>query len=362
MHKKESFHSFALASAICFLIVGVVPNSALAATFQRLGHLPGGGLGSGAGALSADGSVVVGASDIGLLWAQEAFRWTSGGGMVGLGHLPGGGADSSAEAVSADGSVVVGYSDTAAAFAEAFRWTSGGGMVGLGHLPGGGWGSWAYAVSSDGSVIVGTSDTAAGLEAFRWTSGGGVVGLGHLVGGGIDSRALAVTPDGSVVVGYSDRGIAWAEPFRWTAGGGMLGLGHLPGGGLESMASGVSADGSVIVGRSLTASGNKAFIWDALNGMRDLQDVLVNDYGLNLTGWTLLGAGGVSADGLTVVGAGGNPSGNIEAWIATLEPTIVPATKAWGLTTAVVSVLVGAAIVMLSPSHKRRVCTGSREV
>ncbi len=41
---------------------------------------------------------------------REAFRWTSGGGMVGLGDLPGGESDSEANGVSADGSVVVGYS------------------------------------------------------------------------------------------------------------------------------------------------------------------------------------------------------------------------------------------------------------
>ena len=39
---------------------------------------------------------------------EEAFRWTSGGGMVGLGDLPGGSSASFATGVSADGSVIVG--------------------------------------------------------------------------------------------------------------------------------------------------------------------------------------------------------------------------------------------------------------
>ena len=45
--------------------------------------------------------------------ATEAFRWTTGGGMVGLGDLPGGNFYSDADGVSGDGSVVVGCSDSA---------------------------------------------------------------------------------------------------------------------------------------------------------------------------------------------------------------------------------------------------------
>jgi len=65
--------------------------------------------------------------------------------------------------------------------------------------------------------------------------------------------------------------------------------------------------------------------------MRDLKQVLQDDYGLDLTGWELNGGaflGGclrtdISADGLTIVGSGRNPSGDVEAWIAVLaEPTI----------------------------------------
>ena len=56
--------------------------------------------------------------------------------------------------------------------------------------------------------------------------------------------------------------------------------------------------------------------------MRYLQDVLTGDFGLDLTGWTLTQALGVSADGLTIVGRGTNPSGNTEAWLAVVpEPS-----------------------------------------
>src|SRR5687767_3751167 len=60
-----------------------------------------------------------------------------------------------------------------------------------------------------------------------------------------------------------------------------------------------------------------AFIWDPSNGERVLQTVLVNDFGLNLTGWTLQVATGVSADGTIIVGRGTH-NGQTEGWVAHL--------------------------------------------
>ena len=79
--------------------------------------------------------------------------------------------------------MVVGYGNSNSG-TEAFRWTSGGGMVGLGDLPGGSFSSHAFGVSSDGSVVVESSHSVSGgYEAFRWTSAGGMVGLGDLPAG-----------------------------------------------------------------------------------------------------------------------------------------------------------------------------------
>jgi uncharacterized membrane protein len=96
----------------------------------------------------------------------------------------------------------------------------------------------------------------------------------------------------------------------------MVPLGRLDPG--DSAASDVSADGTVIVGSSNAV----AVIWDEANGMRDLKGVLVNDFGLDLSGWSLHEALGVSDDGRTIVGMGRNPQGKSEGWIAVIpEPS-----------------------------------------
>ena len=279
-----------------------------------LGDLPGGDFFSHAHGVSADGSVVAGEGVSAS--GEEAFRWTSAGGMVGLGNLTGGGFSSRASGVSADGSVVVGYSSSATGD-EAFRWTSGGGMVGLHDLTGGYFFSRAYGVSADGSVVVGEGSSALGEEAFRWTSSGGMMGLGSFAGGEFFSRANGVSADGSVVVGHSSSA-SGNEAFRWTSDSGMVGLGDLAGGDFFSRANAVSADGSVVVGFSISASGNEAFRWTSVGGMQSVASILTTA-GVDLTGWTLLDATGVSADGYRVTGDGINPDGSPEAWMAMLN-------------------------------------------
>jgi probable HAF family extracellular repeat protein len=243
--------------------------------------------------------------------------------MVGLSDLPGGGFGSGALGVSADGSVVVGRG-TSAAGAEAFRWTRSTGMVGLGYLPGGSSYSVSQDVSLDGSVIVGASDSPSGLQAFRWMSAGGMVGLGDLAGGPFGSVATGVSDDGAVVVGFGNLNEAsgTAEAFRWTRGDGMVGVGDLPGGAFSSSIWDVSADGSVVVGVGNTASGEEAFRWTIDGGMQNLRELLIAGGATGLTGWTLNQATGVSADGNTIVGFGRNPAGGTEAWAATIpEPS-----------------------------------------
>lgn len=339
---------------------------ATTASFQGLGDLPGGIFESRAYDVSSDGAVVVGNSQSAS--GQKAFRWENGV-ITNLGYLSGDSSNSSANAVSENGSVVVGYNGSASGI-EAFRWENGV-MTGLGDLPDGGFTSYGNDVSADGSIVVGRATSTEGMEAFRWENNI-MVGLGCL-SGPFSSRAYGVSADGSVVVGQSvnqafrwttsdgmqalnnlpnvgDRGnalaisadglviVGWAgdasdiygdkEAFRWEDGV-AIGLGDLPGGLFYSWANDVSADGSVVVGWSTRApvllqGTEEAFIWDGDNGMRSIKDTLVNDCGLDLTGWTLYNATGVSYDGFTIVGEGINPNGFHEGWIATIpEPSML---------------------------------------
>jgi len=361
----------ALALAIAVVLLGPVSASfSTTGSFQGLGDLADGSVWSIAYDISADGSTVVG--DSYSASGREAFRWTQGSGLYGLGLIPVENAYSSASSVSGDGGYVTGdirtqnYAGEAFLWSEpngflflgalvepldshwseatgvsddgsivvgtsltddptpaqvAFRWTAIDGMQALGDLPGGDYRSSANGVSSDGTVVVGHSRSAFGGEAFRWSESGGMEPLGDLPGGAFASYAYAASADGSVVVGTSHSEHSWREAFRWTQAEGMKGLGDLPGGEFYSIANAVSGDGSVVVGLSESSlSGNyedDAFVWDEYYGMRSIREVLRRE-GIDMTGWTLYGATGISEDGLKVVGYGENPDGNGEAWIATL--------------------------------------------
>lgn len=198
-------------------------------------------------------------------------------------------------AANLDGSVVVGATFLGGGTSEAFRWTESTGRVGLGFLPGA-TGSYALDVSADGSVTVGSS----GSRAVRWTPGG-IEALGQG-----NATALSVSPDGLTVIGWSetsngDRG------WRWTAGTGMVEL-------FSGQAADSSDDCSIIVGR---IAGQEALIWDEVNGVRNIEDVLLG-LGVNeVQGWRLVADWiGCSADGRVIAGTGYNPSGRTEGWVA----------------------------------------------
>src|SRR5687768_4968155 len=143
------------------------------------------------------------------------------------------------------------------------------------------------------------------------------------------TSAQALSADGSVIVGY-----AWysdtseARAFRWSRETGTIELGELSGGRNASYAHAVSGDGSIVVGDSHTGAdamaGDEAFIWEAAHGFRNLKEVLLMEHSLDLRGWTLSSAYGISDDGTTIVGAGENRAGQYVGWIVVVpEPTSV---------------------------------------
>jgi uncharacterized membrane protein len=296
------------------------------------GLFPDGDFSSGSpSAITNDGAVIsgTGVSSSGF----EAFRWTQASGVIGLGDLPGGTFRSDANAMSADGSAIVGESriGSQVSDSEAFIWTQANGMVGLSDLPTGMFSSEAWDVSADGSVVVGEGTIvlpgditeAPKGRAFRWTEAEGMVDLGTPLTGQ-HTRATTISGNGQLIAGNNLHNNGDVDAFMWTAGSGMVLLDDPPQGGFDSRPADASFNGSVIVGQSFSprfgSPAPEAFVWDQLGGSQYLIDVLTG-LGLDLTGWTLESATGISDDGLTIVGTGINPDGNQEAFIATLpEP------------------------------------------
>lgn len=359
---------FALLSLpLCLL--GPIPGGAQ--SIFAIGDLPGGGTHSEAWAVSRDGQNVAGGSVSYGFFGYQACLWLEEIGLAGLGELPGGTADSRALGVSDGEPVVVGNSESFNGL-EAFRWTAADGMVGIGDLPGGNFYSGAADVSADGEVIIGTGSDALGQRAFRWTAADGmtalpqpagsawrsnafgvsadgrhIVGmllngdasryacvwhdaaapvvLAELVGGRVWAEAWAVSDDGAVVAGGSSSAISGpntTEACRWSVEDGIEPLGDLPGGLFQSIALGMSGDGRFIVGRGYTEAGARAFIWDAEHGLRNLTDVLTGEYGMDLTGWTLLEATGISRDGRVICGNGIGPEFTT-GWVVRLPPHVL---------------------------------------
>jgi len=326
---------------LALLAISAFSATAASASFTPLGIVDG----LKVNGSSPDGSYIVG-QYLDASGDKIAMRWdiTGSDPLEDLGELLTGKIESEARAASADGSVVVGDSkvenpnDAGKDVKEAFIWEDGV-MIGLGFLEiaTAKVESAATAVSEDGLVVAGqsrvTDPNDAGKsvkQAFIWEDGV-MTALGFLADDGVDyeSEALGISGDGYVVVGKAkytdpyDAKKSIKEAFIWEDGV-MTGLGFLAdaAGPFESKATGVSADGSVVVGESKLVTGKEAFVWTAeSNEMRSLRDVLEEDLGVDLTGWTLSKPPVISSDGETMIALATNPDGDVEAFITYLpEP------------------------------------------
>lgn len=347
--KTHILVSAALFASISF---AVTSSSAASATLTFVGDLPGLTNEDQITAISGDGTAFTGQRVVFVDGYQfQAFLWTPTGGFHALGSLDGANGDSNAAGISRDGTVIIGDSAAPNSLREAFRWTIAEGMTSLGGLPGGEGGGYAYGISADGTTVVGGASSLGslptqGAEPFVWNASDGMVGLGDLPGGDFHGYAEAVSADGSVVVGWSEQAPGSLEPFLWTAEDGMVGLGILSGY-FEARARFVSDDGNVVIGgaffgpqfseafrwtaetgaqpikpatanynlgpRAISPDGGTIYcnafnetdswpmVWDAVNGLRNLNDVLAADYNFTPpTGYRFDSLDAVSADGLVI--------------------------------------------------------------
>ena len=161
-------------------------------------------------------------------------------------------------------------------------------------------------------------------------------------------EAIAVSADGKVIVGKSQHGFRdipvgfGAKRFPlyqacyWTGNGSGQKLLGFSGKGFfdyflyfQSQALACSGDGAVIVGStSLEQYGSgfeedsDAFIWTEKSAIRSIQQVL-SEHGVDLKGWILTKATGISRDGKKVVGIGVF-NDETRSWEATI-PMVTPA-------------------------------------
>jgi uncharacterized membrane protein len=327
-------------------------------SFITLGAIPGRNTISHAFDVSADGSVVIGATypnGVGV-----PFRWTADTGFVTL-DPAGIGAGYTAQAISPSGEYTVGqYSIPGGALGYVHRASDGASFT-VPDLPGGADNTFVGGVGDNGLVLgssaVGAQPNGQALRrAVQWTPGGGLVPLplpnpgdelrsstaGAVLSDGQiymtvgDERWLyapginqferitgpeflrAINSDATFMVGQAtDFGTLSGEAVYWTPDTGQVFLPQLPGGTSgPGQAQAMSDDGSIIVGvQSITQ-----VIWIDQGTPVPLVDYAAS-LGLDMDGWAFINVRQVSDDGSTIVGTARHVSwvgGRVEAFVLTI--------------------------------------------
>jgi hypothetical protein len=110
------------------------------------------------------------------------------------------------------------------------------------------------------------------------------------------------------------------QTLRWTSAGGAVGFGPTFGGPLiGNEAKACDSSGGILVGNAWWNYTQQGLLWTPELGVASLRATLVANGASQAAAWTMY-AEDITPDGGTVVGWGTNPSGQSEAWIATLPP------------------------------------------
>lgn len=263
--------------------------------------------------------IAVGSAD--HLWivndAMAIYRWTG----TDLEEMPGAAMDIG---VGADGTVwIIGTNKIAGGY-DIYKWVGEAGATVWEKQPGAAMhisvGSASYIAIVDETDVIyrwdGHCKKGNTIQAFRWQNNL-LTGLQSITAVEQNSSALATSDNGAVVVG-NFRSAEGLEAFRWE-GSTVIGFGDLPGTSFYSEAWAISGDGSIVVGASSGANliYTDAFIWDAESGMRNLNDLLKDVYGIE-TELKLTRVEQISSGGLTMAGTARNQQAATTQWILKL--------------------------------------------
>lgn len=254
---------------------------------------------------SPSGSLITGTH--GSDGGPVGFVWSESLGMVSIGDLPGGRRDSYLTTITETG-FSVGASSTAiddgSAYFRAISWSPQGGMQLL-PLPSPndeGISSSARQLLPDGRIF---GQSASGAWLYSESEGFEMLdGARHM---------NFASDDGSIFSGTSLA--TGTNPAYWTRENGLQHL-SLLGDHFFGNVLGMSADGSVIVG---TSQGVEC-VWIDQGEAIELVDY-AESFGLDMTGWSILNMGQVSADGTTIVGTARHASwesGRVEGFVLTI--------------------------------------------
>lgn len=173
----------------------------------------------------------------------------------------------------------------------------------------------------------GTAPTGGARNGLLYTKRQGPIALNSLAGApstSYESVAYCISRDGEVLGGWSmyPGGGGRVRPVLWRTPTSLTTIPFAPG---ESLNAGevhaLNHDGSVAAGKAWNIynpnNSVQAFIWDADNGTRKLQDVLIAQ-GFDLSGWILQDVTGMSADGIMMCGNGLH-NGVAKGWVVSFS-------------------------------------------
>ena len=246
-----------------------------------------------------------------------------------------------------DGTVIAGRvrGDVNPADRLPYRWTADQGVQYLETLPSDNIYSVA-GISDDGSVIVGTSNATVDRRRllWRWTDDNGMSQIlpgsaDKAFASGFTSQGRIVSADGAIIVGSlwdwdteANSNGNNLQAFHWTEETGLQLLPALHGF-TQSLVADMTADGSMILGLSANdrTSDGAYWLWTEETGQLSVEDVFVSQ-GIesSFDSWQQLFVPGtlnlpkLSADGQAITGTGINADGQWEAWVAYIDPIVVP--------------------------------------